>query len=65
MDQCIYYKVSGSKIIFFILYVDDIFLTTNKMSLLHMVEQFLFQQFDMDDKGEACYVMGIKIHIDR
>ena len=35
MDQCIYQKVSGSKICFLVLYVDDILLATNDKGLLH------------------------------
>ena len=35
MDQCIYQKVSGSKICFLILYVDDILLATNDKGLLY------------------------------
>ena len=65
MDQCIYLKVSGSKICFLVLYVDDIFLATNDKGLLHEVKQFLYKNFDMKDKGEASYVIGIKIHRDR
>jgi hypothetical protein len=41
MVQCIYQKVSGSKICFIILYVDDILLATNDKSFLHEVKQFL------------------------
>ena len=37
MDQCIYHKVSGSKICFLILYVDDILLAANDRGLLHEV----------------------------
>ena len=29
MDNCIYHKVSGSKICYLVLYVDDILLATN------------------------------------
>ena len=35
MDQCIYLKVSGSKVCFLVLYMDDILLATNDKSLLH------------------------------
>ncbi|KAL6340374.1 hypothetical protein AAG906_005826 [Vitis piasezkii] len=35
MDQCIYLKVSGSKVCFLVLYVDDILLATNDKGLLH------------------------------
>ena len=34
VDQCIYMKVSGSKYIFLVLYVNDIFLTANDIDLL-------------------------------
>ena len=34
VDQCIYMKVSGSKYIFLVLYVDDILLASNDTSLL-------------------------------
>ena len=37
MNQCIYHKVSWSKIIFLVLYVDDIFLASNNLSMLHEV----------------------------
>eukprot|EP00253_Pinus_taeda_P019588 PITA_19588 len=65
MDQCIYLKVSGSKICFLVLYVDDILLATNDKGLLHEVKQFLSKNFDIKDMGEASYVIGIKIHRDR
>lgn len=65
MDQCIYLKVSGSKICFLVLYVDDILLATNDKGLLHEVKQFLSKNFDMKDMGEASYVIGIKIHFGR
>ncbi|RVW65982.1 Retrovirus-related Pol polyprotein from transposon TNT 1-94 [Vitis vinifera] len=65
MDQCIYLKVSGSKVCFLVLYVDDILLATNDKGLFHEVKQFLSKNFDMKDMGEASYVIGIKIHRDR
>ena len=65
MDQCIYQKVSGSKICFLVLYVDDILLATNDKGLLSEVKQFLSKNFDMKDIGEESYVIGIKIHRER
>ena len=35
VDQCIYLKVSGSKFIILVLYVDDILLASNDLGLLH------------------------------
>ncbi|KAG9458306.1 hypothetical protein H6P81_002814 [Aristolochia fimbriata] len=65
MDQCIYQKVSGSKICFLVLYVDDILLATNDKGILQQVKQFLSTHFEMKDMGDASYVIGIKIHRDR
>ena len=65
MDQCIYQKVSGSKICLLILCVDDILLATNDKSLLYEVKQFLSKSFDMKDMGDASYVIDIKIQRDR
>ena len=62
MDQCIYCKVSESKIYSLILYMDDILLATNKKGLLYEMKCFLSKSFDMKDMGEASYVIGIKIH---
>jgi hypothetical protein len=40
VDWCIYLKVSESKFIFFILYVDDILFETNDLGLLHGTKIF-------------------------
>ena len=65
MDQCICYKVNGSKICFLLLYVNDSLLAANDRGLLHKVKQFLSKNFNMKDMGDASYVIGIKIHRDR
>ena len=65
MDQCIYHRVSGRRICFIVLYVDDILLASNDKGLLCEVKQFLSKNFDMKDMGEASYVIGIKITRDR
>ena len=65
MDQCIYQKVIGSKICFLVLYVDDILLATNDKGLLYEVKRFLSKNFDMNDMGEASFVIDAKIHRER
>lgn len=65
VDRCIYLKVSGSKYIFLILYVDDILLASNCLGLLHDTKQLLSRHFDMKDLGEASLVLGIEVHWDR
>ena len=65
VDRCIYLKVSGSKFIFLILYVDDILLASSDLGLLHETKNFLSKNFEMKDMGEASYVIGIEIFRDR
>ena len=65
VDRCIYLKVIGSKFIFLILYVDDILLATNDLSLLSETKKFLSNNFEMKDMGEAYYVIGIEIFRNR
>jgi hypothetical protein len=45
--------------------VDDILLACNDLGLLHDTKQFLSQNFEMKDLGDASYVIGIEIHRDR
>ena len=61
VDQCIYMKVSGSKYMFLVLYVDEILLATNDNHLLVETKQLLFSYFNMKDLREASYVLGIQI----
>ena len=58
-------KVSGSKFIFLILYVDDILLASSDLGLLGETKEYLSKNFHMVDKGEANYVIGIEIFRDR
>ena len=65
VDRCIYLKISGSKFIFLVLYVDDVLLATNDLGLMHDTKNFLSNNFEMKDMGEASYVIGIEIFRDR
>ena len=63
-DQCIYLKLSGSKFIFMILYVDYILLASSDLGLLCETKEYLSKNFHMVDMGEANYVIGIEIFRD-
>ena len=65
MDNCIYHKVSASKVCYLVLYVDGILLAINDVGTLYEVKQFLSKNFDLKDTGEASYVIGIKINRER
>ena len=64
-EPCVYKKVSGSSIIFLVLYVDDILMIGNDISLMGSVKSSLMKVFSMKDLGEATYVLGIRIYRDR
>ena len=52
------------KVIFLILYVDDILLATNDLGLLNETKKFLSNSFERKDTGETYYVIGIEIFRD-
>nr|GFB24770.1 hypothetical protein [Tanacetum cinerariifolium] len=64
-EPCVYLKVSGSYIAILILYVDDILLMENNISMLQDVKSYLGRSFAMKDLGEAAYIFRIKIYRDR
>ena len=57
--------MNRSSVAFFILYVDDILLIGNDVTLLESVKSYLNKSFSMKDLGEAAYILGIKIYRDR
>ncbi|GJU74466.1 retrotransposon protein, putative, ty1-copia subclass [Tanacetum coccineum] len=64
-EPCVYLKASGSYVAILILYVDDILLMGNNISMLQDVKSYLGRSFAMKDLGDAAYILGIKIYRDR
>ncbi|GJR53533.1 putative RNA-directed DNA polymerase [Tanacetum coccineum] len=64
-ESCIYIKVSGSIVVFLVLYVDDTLLIGNDIPTLQSVKEWLGKCFAMKDLGDASYILGIKIYKDR
>ncbi|GJV71259.1 retrotransposon protein, putative, ty1-copia subclass [Tanacetum coccineum] len=64
-EPCVYLKASGSNVAFLILYVDDILLMGNNVTMPQEVKSWLYKCFSMKDLGEAAYILGIKIIRDR
>ena len=65
MDDCIYHKFCGSKYIFLVLYVDDVLFASSDIGLLKDPKRFLTKYFEMEDLGDASFVLGIQIRRDR
>jgi hypothetical protein len=51
--------VSGSSVIFLVLYVDDIFLIRNDIPMLDSVKSSLSEVFSIKDLDEPTYILGI------
>ena len=64
-EPCVYKRVSGSIVVFLVLYVDDILLIGNDIPTLQTVKSWLGKSFSMKDLGEASYILGIMIYRDR
>ena len=52
-------------VMFLVLYVDDILLIGNDVTVLTTVKVWLNSQFQMKDLGEASHILGIKLTRDR
>jgi hypothetical protein len=63
-EPCVYKKVSGSAVVFLVLYVDDILLIGNDISMMEVVKSSLRKSFSMKDLGEETYILDIKIYSD-
>ncbi|GJS42177.1 retrotransposon protein, putative, ty1-copia subclass [Tanacetum coccineum] len=61
-ESCIYVKVSGSVVVFQVLYMDDILLIGNDIPTLQIVKDWLGKCFAMKDLGDEAYILGIKIY---
>ena len=64
-EPYVYKRIQGAKVVFLVLYVDDILLIENDVKVLSSVKGWLQKQFDMKDLGEANYILGIKLLQDR
>ena len=64
-EPCVYKYIKETKVVFLVLYVDDILLIGNDIELLSDVKKWLVEKFQMKDLGQASYVLGIQIIRDR
>ena len=60
-DHCVYVKRSRDNFLILSLYVDDILLARNNKEMIVITQKWLSSTFEMDDLGEASYVLGVKI----
>jgi hypothetical protein len=64
-ECCVYKKVSGTAVVFLVLYVDDILLIGNDIPMMEAVKSSLRKSFSMKDLGEVAYILSIQLYRDR
>jgi hypothetical protein len=60
-DKCVYYRYGGAEGVILCLYVDDILIFGTSLNLIKEVKEFLSQNFEMKDLGEADVILNIKL----
>jgi hypothetical protein len=60
-ESCVYKKVSGSTVIFLVLYVDDILLIRNDIPMMEAVKSSLRKSFSMKERMRSPLVCSINM----
>eukprot|EP00253_Pinus_taeda_P034356 PITA_34356 len=63
--HCVYFKLIGDRVIYLVLYVDDMFLVGNEKEIIQDLKTQLSSKFDMKDLGVANYILGMEIKRNR
>jgi hypothetical protein len=61
----VYFKLIGDRVIYLVLYVDDMLLVGNDKEIIQDLKTHLSSKFDMKDLGAANYILGMEIKRDR
>eukprot|EP00253_Pinus_taeda_P028341 PITA_28341 len=64
-DHCVYFKLIGDRVIYLVLYVDDMLLVGNNKEILEDLKTQLSSKFNMKDLGAENYILGMDIKRDR
>ena len=64
-DQCVYMRRQDARITIIALYVDDLLIACSDVNSLAELKKRLTAQFDMEDLGEASFILGVDICRDR
>jgi hypothetical protein len=68
-DPCVYYKhevIDGKDVIVIVaVYVDDSIICSNVIHILNAEKKHLSSRFEMDDRGEIHYILGMTVNRDR
>jgi hypothetical protein len=60
-DKCVCYCFDGGEGVILCLYVDDILIFGTSLNVIKEVKEFLSQNFETKDSGEADVILNIKL----
>jgi hypothetical protein len=61
VDKCVYYQYGGGEGVILCLYVDDILILGMSLDVIKETKDFLSNNFEMKDLGEADVILNIKL----
>ena len=61
VDNCLYYRVEGNKVLYLVLYVDDMFIFSNSLILKTTLLEYIRTKFVCKDLGEIKEMVGMKV----
>ena len=64
-DPCVYIKETTTGPVYLAVYVDDLLIVGKDMAEVNIVKSDLGREFQMDDRGDVEYILGIQVIRDR
>ena len=64
-DHCVYFKLIDDRVIYLVLYVDDMLLVGNDKEIIQDLKTQLSSKFNMKDLGAANYILGMEMKRDQ
>ena len=64
-DRCVYVRRRANDIIIIALYVDDLLIASSRKTEMGSIKRMLTQLYEMEDMGEATFILGIAIRRER
>jgi len=61
----VYFTLIDDRVIYLVLYVDDIFLVGNDKEIIQDLKTHVSSKFDMKYQGAANYILGMEIERDQ
>ena len=61
-DHCVYFKLIGDRVIYLVLYVDDMLLVGNDKEIIQDLKTYLSSKTDMKGLGNANYIWAWKLN---